>query len=374
MSVGPARGVLAVNRAPAVPAPGAPRVRVRYFSKGTAADPGSRYRIHQFVPGLRTLGIDVEVSPLFGDGYLDVAADPAPWRRALRRAGTAAVAYARRASRLARGGAADLVVIERQLFPYMPACVEEPLLRGRTPVALEFDDAVYLTPCHGGKLRRLVAAARVVIAGNAELARFAEPVARAVAVVPTVVDTERLPVRAGSGTRDRLVIGWIGLPYNISALERLAGPLARLAREVPIEMRVISSAAPRLPGVPVRLVPWEAEREGALVADLDVGVMPLPDDAWSRGKCGLKLLQYMAAGVPAVASPVGVNREIVTDGENGRLATTEAEWLAALRDLAGSPAERARLGRAGRRTVEARYSLAVWLPRLAALYREAASR
>lgn len=370
MSAGPEQAVAITDRPPAAVA--TPRLSVRYFSKGTAADPGSRYRIHQFVPGLRALAVEVDVSPLFGDGYLDVAADPARWRRALRRAGTASVAYARRAARLARRGAADLVVVERQLFPYLPACLEAPLFRGRTPVVLELDDAIYLTRGHGEKLRRLVAEARLVIVGNAELARFAGPIARAVAIVPTVVDTERMPVRLGPGARERLVIGWIGLPYNLSALERLAGPLARLAREVPIEVCVISSAAPRLPGVPVRLVRWTAEREGSLLADLDIGVMPLPDDAWSRGKCGLKLLQYMAAGVPAVASPVGVNRDIVVDGENGRLASTDDEWLDALRHLARSPIERARLGRAGRRTVETRYSLAVWLPRLAALYREAA--
>lgn len=370
MTQAKAYAALAVDPAPARPAPA--RLAVRYFSKGTAADPGSRYRIHQYVPGLRRQGVDVEVRPLFGDGYLDVAADPSWWRRSLRRAGTAAVAYSRRAADLLAAGPADLVVVERQLFPYLPAFVEAPLFRGRAPVALEFDDAIHLTAGHRRKLERLVARARLVLVGNAELAAFAEPLAREVAVVPTVVDLDRYAVRPDPIQRDRFVVGWIGLPYNLPSLARLAGPLARLAREVPLEVRVISSARPRLPGVAVRLVPWDEATEGAALADLDVGVMPLPDDPWSRGKCGLKLLQYMAAGVAPVASPVGVNREIVADGVNGRLASTENEWLSALVDLARSPVERARLGRAARWTVEARYSLATWLPRLAALYREAA--
>ncbi len=351
-------------------------VRVRYFSKGTAADPGSRYRIHQYLPRLSALGVDVDVSPLFSDDYVAMADDRRPWRRAARRTLAAATGYARRAAAVRGAARFDLVVVERQLFPYLPASAELPLFRARTPVALEFDDAIYLTPGHGAKLARLVRMARRVVVGSAELARYARQAgasAGAVAVVPTVVDCARYPVRGPGPRRGRLVLGWVGLPYNLPSLERLTGDLARLAREVPLELRVISSRAPEMPGVPVRLVPWSAATEAAEIADLDVGLMPLPDDPWHRGKCGLKLLQYMAAGVAAVASPVGVNAEIVEDGVNGRLAADEAAWYGALRDLARDDAGRARLGAAGRRTVEARYSLDVWAPRLAALYREAAA-
>ncbi len=348
-------------------------LRVRYFSKGTAADPGSRYRIHQYVPRLASLGVHVDVLPLFGDAYVGVASDPRTWRRALGRLGAATVGYARRAAATVTAGDCDLVVVERQIFPYLPAWTERPFRRRRPPVALEFDDAIYLSPGHRRKLTRLLRAARLALVGNAELAAFAERHCRDVAIVPTVVDVDRYPPKRDYGDRDRFVVGWIGLPYNLPSLRRLAWPLARLAREVPLELRVISTAAPEIPGVPVRLIPWTEETETSSLADLDVGVMPLPDDAWSRGKCGLKLLQYMAAGVPAVASPVGVNREIVTDGENGRLADTDEEWVATLRDLAWSPTLRARLGAAGRRTVEARYSLAGWAPRLAGLYRAVAT-
>lgn len=347
-------------------------LRVRYYSKGTADDPASRYRIHQYLPGLRALGVEVEVSYLFDDGYTAIAGDRRAWRRAAGRLGAAAVAYSRRAVALVVDGKHDLVVVGGQLFPYLPAFTELPLFRGRTPVVLEFDDAIYLTPFHGRKLARLVEATRLVLAGNAELASFAGARGAEVAVVPTVIDVDRYRPRADHRDRGRFVVGWIGLPYNFPSLARLAGPLARLAREVPLELRVISSAAPELPGVPLRFVPWDEATEVVALADLDAGVMPLPDDPWSRGKCGLKLLQYMAAGVPAVASPVGVNREIVEDGRNGRLASGDDEWFEALRDLAHSPSLRGRLGAAGRRTVEVRYSLATWVPRVAALYRAAA--
>jgi glycosyltransferase involved in cell wall biosynthesis len=347
-------------------------LRVRYYGKGTPDDPASRYRIHQYLPGLRALGVEVDVSPLLGDGYTAIAGERRNWQRVSRRLGAAALGYTRRAAALMVDGKRDLVVVGGQLFPYLPAFTELPLFRSRTPVVLEFDDAIYLTPLHGRKLARLVSAARLVIAGNAELARFAGARGAEVAVVPTVIHVDRYRPRVDHRDRGRFVVGWIGLPYNFPSLARLAGPLARLAREVPLELRVISSAAPEMPGVPLRLVPWDEATEAAALADLDAGVMPLPDDPWSRGKCGLKLLQYMAAGVPAVASPVGANREIVADGENGRLAGSDDEWFAALRDLACSPSLRGRLGAAGRRTVEVRYSLAAWVPRVAALYRAAA--
>jgi glycosyltransferase involved in cell wall biosynthesis len=351
-------------------------VRVRYFSKGTAADPGSRYRIYQYLPRLSALGVDVDVSPLFGDRYVTMADDRRPWRRAARRALAAARGYARRAAALRSAARFDLVVVERQLFPYLPALAELPLFRSRAPVTLEFDDAIHLTRGHGAKVARLVRAARRVVVGNAELARYAREAgagAGAVVVVPTVVDCARYPVRGPRRPRSHLILGWVGLPYNLPSLEHLTGALARLAREVPLELRVISSRAPDMPGVPVRLVPWSAATEAADIADLDIGLMPLPDDPWHRGKCGLKLLQYMAAGVAAVASPVGVNAEIVEDGANGRLAAGETEWYEALRGLARDDTARARLGAAGRSTVEGRYSLDVWAPRLAAVYREAAA-
>jgi glycosyltransferase involved in cell wall biosynthesis len=359
---------------PASPAATPAALRVRYFAKGTAADPGSRYRVHQFVPRLRPLGVEVEVAPLFGDRYVHLAADPRPLRRAARRAAAAAVGCGRRLLQLARAGDVDLAVVERQLFPYLPYWAEAPLLPRRAPLALEFDDAIHLTPLHAAKVPRLLSACRLAIVGNPELARYAERHAPRVALVPTVVDLDRYRPRADHRDRGRFVVGWIGLPYNFRTLKLAAPALARLAREVPLELRVISSAAPALPGIDVRVVPWGPEGEAAALADLDVGIMPLPDDAWHRGKCGLKLLQYMAAGVPAVASPVGVNREIVADGENGLLAAGDEEWHRALRALARSAPLRARLGAAGRRTVEARYALALWAPRVAALYREAAGR
>ncbi|HNN42719.1 MAG TPA: glycosyltransferase family 4 protein, partial [Nitrospira sp.] len=129
------------------------------------------------------------------------------------------------------------------------------------------------------------------------------------------------------------------------------------------------SQPPALPGVDIEFRPWTWQREVDDLQDATIGVMPLEDTEWARGKCALKLLQYLAVGLPAVASPVGVNSDIIVDGDNGFLATTEDEWYERLHALCRQPELRTRMGQAGRRTVESHYSLALWGPRLADVYR-----
>jgi len=170
-------------------------------------------------------------------------------------------------------------------------------------------------------------------------------------------------------------VAWVGLRYNFPFLEPLAGPLARLPGGA--ELRVISSGLPQGPafqGLNLVARPWSELSEADEIGACDVGIMPLPDSPWAEGKCALKLLQYMAAGVPVVASPVGVNADIVSHGENGLLASSPAEWAAALADLAADPALRARLGDAGRATVEAGFSLPEGAQALVKAYGFAAGR
>ena len=170
-----------------------------------------------------------------------------------------------------------------------------------------------------------------------------------------------------------LVLGWTGTAANIEYLEVLREPLRQLAREFSIELRVIAES--ELPlrrlgfardGIPTRFVRWSEATEVADLGAFDVGLMPMPDTEWTRYKCGLKILQYMAAGVPAVASPVGVNSEIIHHGVNGWLATTPDEWLFVLRQLLSDPCRRDSVVPAARKTVEERYSVTAQLPRLIA--------
>jgi len=356
-------------------------LRVLALARTGLRGPSTRYRIAQYRVELLRLGVEVELAPLFDEAWFRILeARPAPWR-ALLKAGYslvrlgARVAQARRADR----GDHDLVLIEQQLFPYLPWALERWLWPRRKPVLLEFDDAIWLTWAHAAKLAAACARADAVLAGNEFLAAFARRSARRVEVVPTTIDLSRYPVAPPPPAAGRaLRLGWIGLRYNLAYLSPLAGPLRRLAAQgVALELRVISSGAPlgrEWDGLPLVQRPWSEAGEVAEMQACDVGLMPLPDDNWARGKCGLKLLQFMAAGRPVVASPVGVNRELLRHGENGLLAADAAGWEDALRRLAGDPGLRARLGAAGRRTVESGYSLSGWAGRLSETYRLTASR
>ncbi len=294
--------------------------------------------------------------------------------------------YAARALALARTPPPDLWWVEKELWPWAPAWLERAVL-SRRPYALDFDDAIFhnydrhrsalVRRLWGRKIDRLMAGAALVTAGNAYLANRASGAgARRVQIVPTVVDLDRYPPRtagdpAGDGTTD---IAWIGSPATVAYLRLLAEPLRQLTARHPVRLVVIGGGETRLPGVDVVVKPWSAATEAADLARCHVGVMPLPDTPWERGKCGYKLIQYMACGLPVVASPVGVNREIVQPGQNGLLAADDTQWLDALEQLITDPALRVRMGQAARTTVEQRYSVQAVAPRLAMLLRAAGVR
>ncbi len=335
----------------------------------------SRIRWLQFLPELRRLGLDIEVSPLLDDEYLRRKyAGRSTFRFIVR-------AYVRRAAALlARRSTADVVWVEKELWPWAPAWLER-LAWGRRPVVLDYDDAVFHSydlhrsrvarALFGGKIDRLMRAAALVVAGNDYLAQRARQAgAPRVELLPTVVDLRRYAVtERPREPDDPLRIGWIGSPATIAYMRQLAAPLAALAKNRRVVLRLIGATLD-LPGVPTEHVPWTEAGEAQSIAELDVGVMPLPDSPWERGKCGYKLVQYLACGVPVVASPVGVNTKIVQPGRNGFLATTDAEWLQALTCLADDAALRRRLGAQGRELVESRYSLQVAAPTLAAWLHE----
>jgi len=261
------------------------------------------------------------------------------------------------------------------LFPWLPGFLEKSLARTDLPYAVDYDDAVFhqydrhrlglVRHLLGGKIDRVMAGAALVTAGNDYLAQRARDAgASRIEIVPTVIDLARYPVRDREPNQE-LVVGWIGSPSTQAALVKIAPALARFCAESGATVRAIGARPGfALPGVPLAVVPWTEEDEVAQIGRFDIGIMPLSDDAWSRGKCGLKLIQYMGCGLPVVASPVGANREIVDHGITGWLANEWTEWLEAFRSLAQSRNRRDQMGLAGRERVERRYSLAATLPRL----------
>jgi glycosyltransferase involved in cell wall biosynthesis len=256
---------------------------------------------------------------------------------------------------------------------------EGPLLRRWAPaVAFDVDDAIYLrkprrlgdAPGDSWLRRRKFAAscraAGLVLAGNPTLAA-AVPRADAakVALAPTPVDVGRYTVLPAAERRPHTLV-WIGLAENLFYLDAVRPVLAALARRYPrLVLRVVSSSAPVWDDPPVEHVAWSEAGEAAALATAGVGLMPLADDAWTRGKCAFKLLQYMAAGLPCVASPVGANRDAVVDGETGLLAADGDGWRRSLERLLDDPARGFGMGCAGRRKVETEYATAVVSARVA---------
>jgi glycosyltransferase involved in cell wall biosynthesis len=344
--------------------------------------PGQRYRIEQWTPHLAARGIAVEQHSVDGGELGDVI-----YARGLmaKKAGLIGRQFAARTRLVRRARDFDAAYVFREASPLGPAIFERYLHRIGLPYVYDFDDAVfvpYRSPSNGylsllkypPKTRTACRKAAHVMAGNGYLADYARRFNPNVSIVPTTIDlsTYRVPARAPGSNPP--VIGWTGSHSTVQHLETLLPALERLARTRRFRLRVIGAPDFRADGLDVDVRPWRAATEVDDLTGIDIGVMPLPDDAWTRGKCGAKALQYMGLAIPTVCSPVGVNVEIVDHGRNGLLAATEDEWVARLTELLESFELRQRLGTAGRLTVVERFDGAEVAERVADIFESAASR
>ena len=356
-------------------------MRVLVLSKYDRLAASTRHRLLQYGPYLAEHGVELTLSPLFDDRYLAE-------RFGTGRASLTAVAtaYGRRLVALASARRFDLALVAYELFPYLPAVLERALRALRLPFVTDQDDAIFhmydrhrsrlVRTVLGGKLRPVLAGARAVMAGSRYLAEYAERFNRNVFVVPTVIDMARYPARppktnepAGPGSP--FTVGWIGSPSTSRYLDLVAPALTKLAAEGPVRLIATGSRPLSIPGVDVDVRPWSEATEVSDLHEAEVGIMPLPNEPWARGKCAFKLIQYMGAGLPTVASPVGANAEVVTH-DTGRFATSTAEWVGALRHLRDDPGLRDRLAAAGRARAVAQYSLASQQHRVLEILQDAA--
>ncbi len=357
------------------------RIRMLVVSPFPEEAAGTRFRITHYIPYLESEGFDVSVDSFFTPAFFRLLYRKGRYpQKVIAFAGLAL----RRLAAMPAAPRYDLIFIYREAFPIGPPFVERYLSRGRAPIVLDFDDAIYLRNSSQAnrfvaslkyvrKVAAIVGLADRVIVGNEFLAAYARAHNTAVTTIPTCVDTSRFVPRSVPAASTPPVVGWIGSPTTTPYLAALGDVLLEASKRRPFVLRVSGSAEEfSLPGVNVHHEPWTLGREVELFNTCDIGVYPLTDDEWSRGKCGFKAIQFMACGVPVVASAVGVNRDIIEDGVNGFLASSPAEWVDKLERLIGDPALRARLGAAGRKTIEERYSLKVQAPQMAALLRDTA--
>ncbi len=337
----------------------------RYSSLGSS----SRVRFYQYIPILKSCGVELQVAALLDNDYIR------RFYRGMRPSIPSIIAaYLNRMVWLKRSRAFDLLWIEKELFPWLPAWAEKVMKRMGIPYVVDYDDAVFhrydknsnplIRALLGGKINSVMRNASVVVAGNDYLAERARQVgARKVEILPSVVDINRYTIK--EKTRESFRIGWIGSPITAPYLGLIRDALGEVTRQTGARLLLVGSGnKDPLPGIDKEVYQWSEASEVEHIQSFDVGIMPVPDQPFERGKCGYKLIQYMACGLPVVASPVGVNTVIVEQAKTGFLASSKEEWIQALVNLFEDAGMREDFGRAGRKKVEQGYSLQISAPRL----------
>jgi glycosyltransferase involved in cell wall biosynthesis len=342
--------------------------------------PGQRFRIEQWEPILLEGGVEITYAPFETEELKAVLHSSG---QVLAKIGAVARNIKLRRDELKSIRDYDLVYLFREAALLGPPSFERTIARSGVPVVFDFDDAVfhsYKSPSNGylsylkfpGKTAEICRLSAQIMAGNRYLADYASKHSKWVTIVPTTIDTDKYRPIERSAEPERLTIGWSGSFSTIQHLDTIRDVLQELATTEAFRLRVIGTPSYELPGVDVDAVPWKSETEIDDLAEFDIGLMPLPDDNWSKGKCALKALQYMALGIPSICSPVGVNSTIIQDGKNGFLAGSTAEWLEKIKHLMHSAELRQKLGRAGRETVEQEYSAKMIAPGVLEIFHSAA--
>jgi len=333
-------------------------ILTRYGNLGAS----SRLRFFQYLPFLKENGLDCTVQVFFDDEMLlnkYKNGNYSPYE--------IVKIYAKRIFQILKKERFDLLWIEKEALPYFPTWFERSLLNG-IPYVLDYDDALFhnydlhssqmVRNFLGRRIDRIMASARLIIAGNEYIAKRArDSGAKWTEIIPTAIDLDRYtscPIE-----RDKFIVPkivWIGSPITAKYIKIIYKSLLALAQQIAFKLVIIGGKID-LPGIDVEFVDWSEGTEVSKIQACQIGIMPLPDLPIERGKCGYKLIQYMACGLPVVASPVGVNTEIIQDGVNGYLAGTSDEWASALEKLLQDTGLRKRMGEAGRLRVENEYCI-----------------
>lgn len=327
--------------------------------------PHLRFRIEQWEPYLESEGIAVDYFPFADNALVNVLHKG---RRLASKLKNLSFAYFRRFKHLFISSKYDLVLIHRASMIGGPAIIERLLYLMKRPIIFDFDDAIFLTNTSNenklfgwakfaGKTKTICRLSSVVTTGNAWLAKYASLYNENTYVVPTSIDTNFYkPISKNEAKGKRTVVGWTGSSTSQYHLEEFEPVLQKLLKARDVEIRIISNREPAFTNLPYVWKEWTAETEVKEISEIDIGIMPNPDDEWSKGKCALKALQYMSIGAPAVCSDIGANREVINHGKNGFLAKTTEDWLKYLKVLIDDAEKRRILGKAARESVVNNYS------------------
>ncbi len=334
--------------------------------------PGQRFRLEQWWPLLREKGVEITYAPFETERLRKLL-----YKKGFSIEKVLAImeSFKKRLDEIKSVKEFDLVYIFREAALLGPPWFERKIARLGVPIVFDFDDAIfvpYKSPANGylsylkfpQKTGEICRISTQVIAGNQYLADYASRFNENVTIIPTTIDTEKYRVVEKNSGKTTLTIGWSGSFSTVQHLDTIKDVFRELAKTESFKLKVIGTPDYKIHGVDVESINWQAETEVEELSQIDIGVMPLPDDNWSKGKCGLKALQYMALGIPTICSPVGVNSTIIQDGENGFLANSKEEWIEKLKMLLHSSELRRKFGLAGRKTVEEKYSARVQAPRV----------
>lgn len=339
-------------------------MKVLFFSRYSRMGASSRLRFYQFIPFLQQNGIDCDIVPFFNDQYLKEIYKKKPVNK-----WNIAKSYFKCFLKLMRVKNYSGVVIEKELFPFLPAMGEWWLRLLKIPYVADYDDAIFHNyDLHPNRLIRFFLSGKIkyvmrhsirVVAGSPYLQRYAiRSGAKRTELIPTVIDMDKYPEK-GNYHSESVVIGWIGSPSSLKYLQSLQAVLYELCMKYNCQLHIVGGNS--LIGIDAHesLFEWSEAMEAQLVQQFDIGIMPLEDNAWERGKCGYKLIQYMGCALPVVGSPVGVNDELITEGVNGFKPRNASEWKIALEQLIIDPCMRKKMGKAGRKLVEEKFSLQI---------------
>jgi len=328
--------------------------------------PSQRFRFEQYLDILDKKGIHIEVfSFLSPKGWALWYAKGKPLQKALH----LVLGCWKRIFLLFRLRQTDVVFIHREAAPFGPPIIEWCIAKVfKKKIIYDYDDAIWLpnySPQHRyvhrikayWKVKYIIRWATHVSAGNAYLADYARGFGAEVTIIPTTIDLNLHRVPASTQMSTLPVLGWTGTHTTIHYLEELLPVLAKISKEIEFVLHVISNEAPPFESANLVYIPWNKATEIADLSKFTLGLMPLSDTEWAKGKCGFKALQYMALGIPTIASNVGVNKEIIQHGENGYLADNKEEWGLLIRRMLLERELAQQMAEWGRRTVHQRYSV-----------------